>query len=382
MNRLTRTQLTTMQLFIIMLLSRLFVTLMYMSPTGFKINSSDLMLQIIIAAILTFITAIPAFLLVRDDNKNGLLKRCDSLSNVFGKTAAVLFLIAFIFWSMRTLVRFDVFVSTVIFPESDIRWFLVVLVICSLYSVIMGIDVLGRTAQIFVTLVAFSIIFVMVSTANRITITNFTPMMYDGLYHPFQAGVSTMASCIELTYPLIFKDKVKSKPIACVFPWVGAIMSILLVLTFWGAGVLGDFSNTQLFPVFSLTTLTSVGFLERLDVFLTAAWVVCVFVKIAICINIVQVCLTELFGTLTAKKAMLISAAIISVLALLIRESYTTKAFVSNISGAVTVYAIIVILIPVILISAEKMKTKASGESIEEQGRSILNEKHEKKELY
>mgnify|MGYP003299199961 CR=1 FL=1 len=58
MNKLTRTQLTTMQLFIIMLLSRLFVTLMYMSPTGLKINSSDFMLQIIIGAVLTFITAL------------------------------------------------------------------------------------------------------------------------------------------------------------------------------------------------------------------------------------------------------------------------------------------------------------------------------------
>ncbi len=362
MNTLTRTQLTTMQLFIIMLLSRLFVTLMYMSPTNFKINSSDLMLQIIIAAFLVFITAIPAYLLLRDENKNGLLKRCDNLSHTFGKTAAGIFLIAFLFWAMRTLVRFDVFVSTVIFPESDVRWFLVVLIVCSLYSVIMGIDVLGRTAQIFVTLVAFSIIFVMVSTANRLTITNFTPMMYDGLYHPFQAGVGTMASCIELTYPIIFKDKIKSKPIACIFPWVGTIMSILLLLAFWGAGVLGDFTNTQLFPVFSLTTLTSVGFLERLDVFLTAAWVVCVFVKIAICINIAALCLTEIFKSLSEKKAMIVSASVISVLALLIRESYTTKTFVSNISGAVTVYATIVVLIPVILISAEKMKSRALGE--------------------
>ncbi len=377
MNKLTRTQLTTMQLFIIMLLSRLFVTLMYMSPTGFKMNSSDLMLQIIIGAVLTFITAIPAYLLIRDDNSQGLLKRCDDASTAFGKTTAVIFLVAFLFWAMRTLVRFDVFVSTVIFPESDVRLFLLILVVCSLYSVIMGIDVLGRTAQIFVTLVAFSIIFVMVSTANRLSITNFTPMMYDGFYRPFQAGVSTMASCIELTYPLIFKDKIKSKPIACVFPWVGTIMSILLVLTFWGAGVLGDFSNTQLFPVFSLTTLTSVGFLERLDVFLTAAWVVCVFVKIAVCINIVQICMVEIFKSLSEKKAMIISAVVISILALMIRESYTTKAFVSNISAAVTVYAIIVVLVPVILISAERMKKKASGNP--EEGRGFLSEK---KELY
>lgn len=373
MNRVTKIQLTTMQLFIIMLLSRLFVTLMYMSPTGFKINSSDLMLQIIIGAILVFVTAVPSFLLLRDDNESALLRRCDDISTSFGKMASVLFLIAFLFWSMRTLIRFDVFVSTVIFPESDIRWFLVVLVICSLYSVIMGIDVLGRTAQIFITLVVFSIVFVMASTANRISITNFTPMMYDGIYRPFQAGVGTMASCIELTYPLIFRDKIKGKPIACVFPWVGTIMSVLLVLTFWGAGVLGDYTNTQLFPVFSLTTLTSVGFLERLDVFLTAAWVVCVFVKIAICINIVQICLTELFTFLSERRAMIISATIISVFALLIRESYMTKAFVSNISGAVVVYAVVVVLIPVILLSAEKNA---------ERGRGTVHEKEREREMY
>ncbi len=363
MNNLTKAQLTTMQLFIIMILSRLFVTLMYMSPVGFKINSSDLMMQIVIGAVLTFLTAIPAYRLIKDDNKEGLLIRCDKAAPVFGKVAYGVFLISFLFWALRTLVRFDVFVSTVIFPESDIRVFLVILVVCSLYSVIMGIDVLGRTAQIFVTLVAFSIVFVMVSTANRIEITNFTPMLYDGFYQPFRVGVSTMASCIELTYPLLFKDKIKSKPIACVFPWIGAVMGILLVVAFWGAGVLGDFSNTQLFPVFSLTTLTSVGFLERLDVFLTAAWVVCVFVKIAVCINVVEMCLLGFFRSLTEKKAMIISAVVISVLALLIRENYMAKAFVSNISSAVTVYAIIVILIPVILISAEKMKGEALNEN-------------------
>lgn len=377
MNKLNKiNKLTVMQLFIIMLLSRLFVTLMYMSPTNSRLNSSDLMLQIVIGAALTLITAVPIYLLVRDNRSDGLLRRCSDVSPAFGKVTGVIFFLAFIYWSMRTLVRFDVFVSTVIFPESDVRLFLVILVLCSLYSVIMGIDVLGRTAQIFVTLVVLSMVFVMASTANRITITNFTPMLYDGFYTPFQAGVTTMASCVELTYPILFKDKIQNKAVACVFPWIGATMSVLLLLTFWGAGVLGDFLNTQLFPVFSLTTLTSVGFLERLDVFLTAAWVVCVFVKMAICINVVQLSLVSLFKSLSERRAMLISAVGISVLAMLIRESYTTKAFVSNISSAVVVYAIIVVVLPVILLSAEKIRAKSDGVLSGKEG-SVTNGKQE-----
>ena len=353
---------TAAQMFMIMTLSRIFVTIMYIPPTNEKFYVSDLMVQILIGFVSLIITAFPIYLLMRSNNNSGFLERCSNVSGFFGKLASLLLLLGILFFSLRTLLRFELFVTTVIFPGADLRFFLVLMALSCLYAAVMGMSVIGRVTEMFFALVILCIVFVLASTAGRIEFTNFTPFLYGGIESPLKTGLLSMGVTIELMYPIMLKDKITGNSKACIYPWIVSNMAFLFIIMFWQAGVLGDYANTQLFPFFSLTALTTIGFLERLDAVLTAVWIVSVFVKISMFIHMGGMCLRTMFKPLSPKKSLYVMGAGLVIMSIFIKETVTMHAILSDITGIVITFVVIAVVLPVILLSCEKcMDEKENG---------------------
>lgn len=359
-------RITVLQLFIVMMLSRIIVSLLYIPGTGKDFHVTDLVLQVVIAAVILVITAIPVRLLMGDTNNNGFLERCNYVSPVFGKISALLILVSLIFLALRVIMRFEIFTTTVIFPQSDIKFFLVITILACLYCVVMGLDVLGRTAEIFFTIVILSIVFILVATVNQIEFTNFTPVLYGSSKSVVKSSLYSTGVTIELIYPLILKDKVEGKKLPLVYPWILITFGFIFLLEFWQAGVLGDYAETQLFPFFALTSMTNLGFLERLDAILTAAWVVCEFVKLCMYIYIGGKCITTVFTKVKRNEALCVSAIALSLITLFSQDNYNVNRILTDVNGIVVVYITLVIVLPIILLISERLVKKNSRKPKEE----------------
>ncbi len=342
---------TRVQLFMMMFLSRIFITLLFMPTSTQALNGGDGCLQIVIGAIVLLVLAYPINKYLNDDLKVDFLNEKNRTIQII---ECVFIIAGMLVFSLLSIIRFNIFATTVIFPSSDLRFFLLIIILCSLYAVLMGLPVLGRTAEIFFGFIVLSISFVLASTAGRIEFTNFTPALYDGFKEPLKQGVFSVSQTIEIFFPVFLKDKIKGGTKNFIYPWIFTTMGFLLLLVTWQNGVLGDYANTQLFPLFSLTSLSTLGFVERLDAFITSSWLVCIFIRVAIFIFISKECLTKIFPNMKEKNASLIVASSIGVLILLMRENYSSRLFLEKISLPLIFFAIIAVLLPLLKMMRNK----------------------------
>ncbi len=358
---------TALQLFMLMWLSRVIVTLIYMSPLSGNFNISDMLVQAVFSTVMILVSVFAVRILMGDSNQNGFLSRCTEVSKGFGKISAVLIFLTIMYLAFRTIMRFEIFTTSVIYPQSNLRFFLVILIIACLYCVVMGLDVLGRTAEIFFSAVVLSLVFILAATLARFEITNFTPFLYYGVERPLKSSFYSLGISIEVLYPLLLKDKIKGKKLMCVYPWIFITCGFMLLMILWQVGVLGEYLDTQIFPFFSLTSMTSIGFLERLDAVLTAAWVVCEFVRLSMHIYIGGLCLKTVFTRLRRNDSLMIFAVLLGLLTVIAHESSIVQKIISNVSSLAIMYAVTVIVLPLILLSAEKLSAGKlkSGEMAE-----------------
>ncbi len=342
---------TRVQLFMMMFLSRVFITLLYMPTSTKSLNGGDSILQILIGTIILVIVAYPIDKYLNGDTKESFLKE---KSRIFQIVECVVIIAAMLFFTLISLTRFNIFATTVIFPASDLRFFLLIIALCSLYCVVMGLDVLGRTAEIFFGFIVFSISFVLISTVGRIEFINFTPALYDGIKEPLKQGLFSVSQTIELFFPVFLKDKIKGGTKNFIYPWLLTTMAFLLIMVGWQSGVLGDYGKTQLFPLFSLTSLSTLGFVERLDAFITSSWLVCIFIRVAIFIYISKDCLVTVFPKVKNKDASLIIAASVGLIILLMKENYSSRLLLEKIYYPFAFFVILVIILPIIKLMRNK----------------------------
>lgn len=356
-------KITVLEMFMIMVLSRLIVTLLYIPGAAKPLNVSDTIMQVFFAALILALFAIPSHMFLKDGNNNGFLTRCSNVSPVLSKLCAAFIFLSFAFLGTRVIMRFEIFTTTVIFPQSNLKFFLIILLLACLYCAVLGLDVLGRTAEIFFAVVILSIVFIIAVTIPKMKFTNFTPVFVDGVMSPFSAAFYSVSVSVELFYPVFLKDKVHGKKTLLTYPWIGSMFGFLAVLAFCQAGVLGNYSSTQLFPFFTFTSMSSLGFIERLDALLTAVWIVCEFVKMCMYILICGKCINTVFKKTDEKSGLCISTIVFAVITLLVRENYRVRDVLSNTTVAVVIFAVMVVAMPLCVMISEKV-TSEKGEKL------------------
>ena len=345
---------TRIQLFTVMFLSRVFITLLYMPKSTNSLRGGDIIFEIILAAVVLSVVAIPINKYLNDESKKGLLFELQKKGRPLQIVISLIIIAGMLIYSLLSITRFNIFATTVVFPASDLRVFLLIMVLCSFYCIFMGLGVLGRTAEIFFPFIAFSVIFVLVSTVGRFEFTNFTPALYDGIKGPLEHGLITVSSTVELFYPVFYKDRIKGGTKNFIYPWLLTTMGFLLAMVIWEGGVLGDYANTQLFPFFSLTSLSTLGFIERLDAFITSSWLVCIFIRVAIFISISRDSLKAVFPKISEKNATIVMALTVGLLVLLMRENYSSRLLLEKIYLALSTFGVIVVIIPIITLMRNK----------------------------
>ena len=349
-------KITVSEMFIIMVMSRLIVTLLYIPGAAKKLDVTDLIIQILFASVILMIFALPAYFFIKDGNNNGFFERCGSISPSLSKLCACFVFFSFIFLGLRVIMRFEIFTTTVIFPQSNLKFFLIILLLACLYCVLLGLDVLGRTAEIFFSVVILSIVFVIAVTMPRMRFTNFTPVFSDGIAQPFIASFYSVSVSVELFYPVLMKDKLYGKRTALIFPWIVSVFLFISLIAFFQAGVLGNYAMTQLFPFFTFTSMSSLCFIERLDALLTAVWIVCEFVKISMYIFICGKCVNTVFPRTSRNTGLFAVTAVLAGITLALKESYRVRGLLANITVSTVIFSVIVVLMPLIVLIIEKKK--------------------------
>lgn len=351
-------KITSFQFFTILFLSRVFAMVTYITSLRTQLTTTDEVIMTVVMGIFLLVTAIPVAIFLKQDNKSSIIMRASVVSEIFSKILCVIYLVDYLYFGIITSVRFGIFTGSVMFPDTNVTFFVVIMLAASAYIAYKGIESMGRSAVIILIPVLFAIIFVFATQIKDFDFLNFTSPFSDGVKDIFSAGFYTASRTGELAFVMLLAPYVKNQKSKNLYRWLFAIIVIIFVTELMISGILGNFGSTQLFSLYSMSVLAEFGFIERMDAIITCMWLLCAAVKISITIFLCETLFTALFGKRRQILYIAISSVIILAGTIPLSNDIVTFASLIRSPLAIVFYLTNVVLIPVAVMLGEKFKRR------------------------
>lgn len=299
-------KISAFQFYSILLLSRILITLTYTPKYIEGITVSDMILQTLFRFVFGIIISVPVFVL--NKKYGGELQK---ENGVFNKIKAVIFSAVFFYFSVTTVSRLDLFAGTVMFPETDVKFLILLVIVLCAYGAFLGIEPIARSAVMFVIPVILSLAFVFFSLVKKVDFLNLTPLFYNGVFPVVKTSLNAVGRTVEYAVIAASLPFIKGNSKKGFFIWMAVQTVITAGIFFFEGTVLGEFSNMQLFPVYTIASMAQFSFFRGLGAIITGVWILCAFLKISLLIFLQSKLISEAFGikkiTVTVVSAVLLS---------------------------------------------------------------------------
>lgn len=293
---LTKGKISTFQFFSLLFLTRLLTTVTYIPSYTDDVLLSDIVVQTFFRFVFGIIIVIPIFLLYRKYGEINIIDIVRRRSPMMAKITALIYVGAFFYFTLTTVARLDVFAGTIIFPESDINYFLIFVVLICCYGAYLGFEAIGRSAVLSLAPVVGAMVFILATLTKKIDLLNFTPVFYNGVVSVAKLALDAVGRTIEYSIIAVSLPKVTGNRKKGFFIWLITQTLVTGVIFFFEVAVMGNFTSTQLFPVHSLASLAEFSMFGRLDAVITGVWILCAFLKISLLIYLQVGILKKEFG--------------------------------------------------------------------------------------
>ncbi len=260
-----KSKITTGQYFSMLYLSVIVGTIMYMSAAGVKIGETSALLKPVIFAAANILAFIPVWLYLKNEKTKNILESSAEFSKTLSVIFAVIYIAAFFLVLAETAARFDLYISSEVFPETNMAFYIVALVVICAALSLLGIGALSRGAVIFVILVGAAMVYLLINSFGNIDFLNFAPL---GTIVGREFSANNLSSCFaaaEAGAVVLYISEIKGKLTKSYLLWILIISASIFVILFALIGALGLYADTQLFPVYSLSVLSSGEAFQRLD---------------------------------------------------------------------------------------------------------------------
>ncbi len=357
-----RSVITSTQLFSMFFISRTMISLIYCQMSSPSNVIWEWAWSAVISFILTFIFIMPIYFNYKMYPNDDII---DISSKFIGKLSiliAMIYIFYYLYICSYTLSMFDILMSNFLNPNISLILLSVSIVLTSCYGAYKGIESLARTSAIFVVIIIISMSFICVGLIpkmdliNLYSVNNNVSEICSGIFF-----IMSRMSCVPgmaMAIPFAKGDVKKG----ILFWNVSTFLIIIIVITMI-TGTLGDYVKTQMFPVYTATSIAQIGILKRLDAFYFGIWTSGIFIKLSLYMFLTSVCITKIFGEKFHKIGIIASGVIISVMSILVAKSRSISNIMydSNILFVLTMTTSFIL--PLIFLILSKMKGKSRYES-------------------
>lgn len=354
-----RNNLALYQVFCMLFVSRLLVTLTYIPSLNAGQTDANLIFSILLLFPITLLSALPLYFLLRRTGDN-LLDAAYRVSPKLMDVSGVGLGLWFLMTAALTLARFEFFVTSEMTPQASAVFFAFLVVVAALYAAYHGLETIGRIGTVLFVLMLLGFGFIIFTMADRMNLNNFVPFLTRPFSENLMTSVGLSSNTVEIAVLALYRNRINGKS-GRMFPfWLGAVVITVITLYTVCVGTTGYYVKTQTFPIYSLAVLAETGILERLDALHTSFWIMGVFMKTALMIVCAVTCFQTVFRK-TKQNLLLVAcgAGIIGV-SLIISRNLLSYTGISNILMYVLPFVLFVILLPLFLLIARK---KGGGEN-------------------
>lgn len=350
------------QLFSVIFLSRLLTILTYTAIGEEKMQTGDYFPSVLFAACAILLFSVMLFV----QNKRYPGKDLTDIAYIaapwFSKAVSVIYALVFIYSILVTLARLELFVGTVIFPENDSALFIIICVLASCYAASLGIEALGRVSALSVMISCAAFLFIMITMADKVDVTQFSPAFFDGPMPSVRGGLSFASHTVEIVMLSALLPKVNGKPMKAYFVWLVVVVLSMLSLFFFVFGGLGEFALTQLFPVHSVAVLAEVGVFRRFDVLLTGVWILSAFIKISLLLYLQAELLQKSFKAEWKNYYIFITGVVLLVIQIFLAGNFTDFFYKMTYVTRSVLLAVFVLLLPALIMLCAYLKKRRTAD--------------------
>lgn len=231
------------------------------------------------------------FLLIRvssmDEKKNLFELMEFALGKFIGKVVILLFLFFMLFLTATNLRQIGDFMTTQIMVDTPIQFIMLLFALTSLYGIKLGLEVIGRSCEIFFPYAIVSLILLLVLVSPEADFTKIKPILEDRASAAFATVIPTLGiPYFELIVFLAIIPYVNAFKKAKKGFYIGTIVAsfMILLITLMCLAVLGaEFTGRQVYPTYILGKKISIAnFLERIEILVAIAWFFTIFFKITV----------------------------------------------------------------------------------------------------
>lgn len=348
------------QLFCIFFVCRVIALFTFIIPDKSNFPMGDRSIIFIPFVIVGYVAALPVMLIIGKDNDGTIFQKTDRLSPVITKITAVIFAAGAMWSAAVSTARFELFMGTTMFERSELFVLILLLFGAAIVIANAGLETTARMSVIIIAMLAGSLIFVVGTTLKDFEYTNLEPILQNGVPAFFKNGYSAVARTSELASLLVFAPQINGNIKKGFFFWLIVFGLMISVIFTCIAGVTGAYGERQMFQLYTLTVLAKIGVVERLDDLICALWVLCSLSRTAFYLLTSEIFLGHAFRIKHKTRAyIVISVIIIGVYSFFSRSISFFSGVLSSGANEI-IFGVILILLPLAIYLADKIKTKRS----------------------
>ncbi len=287
------TKIKAYQLFCILFTSRLLGTFTYMVRLNSDLNTGARIAMLLAFLFISLLMSVPVFMILNGQNNTSFLQQLTPFSSKTRSLIACLYCAVFLLSAIITLTRFGLFTGTVLLQNTSLHIFILSLMIVSIYAAHKGLQPLARSSVLFTFILVLSLFFVQIGVCEEFDFLNISCIKASRISDILKQAVFSACRNIEIPAVLFIADRVNGKINKTLFCMLAGFSAVTSILFFVAGGVTGAYGEQQMFPLFTLSSVSKLGFIERMEDILTGIWVACAMIKIAFLLIVASVCLQE-----------------------------------------------------------------------------------------
>ena len=321
---LENAKITPKQLILLIVISRLVITITFFPAVDSPPGNQDVWISELLSIPIHLFLSVPIYLLWKRFPNQSFIEYSQLILGKAGKFIGLLYVLYFLHGLSVFLFQWSVFLTTAIMPETPVLFILIFLLPFCAYTVLKGIEVISRLAELIAPLVFGGIILSFLLLSKDMDLNVFTPFMEQSfssiLFGAFVIATRTKAILLfAMLFPYLNSKSVKSVLISTysilAFFWIICSITVLATLGL-------DLPRILQFSYYAAIRLVNVGnFIERIESIHLAVWILSGFLRITMYYYVIVIGLSQVVSLKSYKPLVLPSLIIILPLSLALQSN-------------------------------------------------------------
>lgn len=263
---------------------------------------------ILLSFILTFIAYIPLFLIAGKNNGKCFLELAYERSKAAAIAFGIVYIIFLLYLMTETTVRLDYYATSTIFDAAPAIILLLFVVTACIYGTVKGIEAVTRTG-IIISAGFFLLLFLVTIAVMPIIETEYIyPAFLDRPEEFLSEVIAEFSRNSEAVIFAVLCRRIRKDADKTIILYLSLTCGILLLMTFLYNTVLGEYLNEVNFPFYTLSSVSDISVLQRLNGLDVVIWLMAAIIKL----SLFAIAIREIFMIVSGKAALSLWAGIIA----------------------------------------------------------------------